>query len=391
MISIYDAKNRVCSKGVWDSTIPGITFDAHGASNYSKLMDNLNAAYPRGNIGKENWLGLVERIKRAGYNRPFDCIIGVSGGTDSSYLLHLAREYNLRPLAVNLDNGWNSDTSVRNIYKMTEALKIDLETYVVNYEEIKDLLKAYMRSGLPWIDMPSDLAIKSILTRIANRENIKFVLRGNDFRSEGTQPREWTYGDGKQLKYIHKMFGSVKLKTFPNYTLNDLLYYSIIKGIKSIYPFYYIDYSKKNAQKFLTEEYGWEYYGGHHYENIFTRFAITYWLFEKFGIDKRKITLSAQVMSGEISREEALNLLKHKPYNDYDKRLMLDFVTKKLDISMSEFDLIMKSSNKSFHDYPSDYKLIDNLNCISGLMLKKVFLHKPQSVFQAEMRKDNKL
>ena len=168
---------------------------------------------------------------------------------------------------------------------MTTALNIDLETYVIDYEEIKDLMRAYMNAGLPWIDMPTDLAIKAVLYKIASREKIKYILRGNDFRSEVTQPREWTYGDGKQLKFIHNKFGKANLRSFPNYNLSDLLYCSLIKGIKSMYPFYYLDYQKKTAQYFLQKEFNWEYYGGHHFENIFTRFAISYWLYEKFAID----------------------------------------------------------------------------------------------------------
>lgn len=381
-------KGQICTRGVWDESIPGIVFDKTGASNYAMLFDSLTKGYPRGEKGQNEWHALVKEIKTKGYKNKYDCIIGVSGGTDSSYLLFLAREYGLHPLAVNLDNGWNSDISVKNIRKMTEALNIDLETYVIDYEEVKDLLRAYMKAGLPWIDMPTDLAIKAVLYKIANREKIKFILRGNDFRSEGTQPREWTYGDGKQLRFIHKKFGTSNLRTFPNYTLSDLLYFSLIKGIKSIYPFYYLDYQKKKAQSFLQDNYKWEYYGGHHFENLFTRFAISYWLYEKFGIDKRKITLSAQVLSREISREEALNMLSSKPYNDSEKDIMLEYVLKKLDFSEEEFEKIIKSPNKSFYDYPSSYKLIDSLNFLSRPVLNKIFIHKPQSVFQAEMRKE---
>jgi N-acetyl sugar amidotransferase len=379
---------KTCSMGVWDETVPGITFDEIGISNYCRLMEKLMEAYPRGERGLEFWKKLVSRISESGSGKCYDCVIGVSGGTDSSYLLWLAKEYGLRPLAVNLDNGWNSDISVKNIRKMTKALNIDLDTYVIDYEEIKDLLRTYMKAGLPWIDMPSDLAIKAVLYRIANREKIKYVLRGNDFRSEGTQPREWTYGDGKQLKYLHQKFGRIKLKTFPNYTLKDILFYSLVKGIKSIYPYYYLDYQKKTAQRFLKENFNWEYYGGHHFENLFTRFAISYWSYEKFGIDKRIITLSAQVMSGEIKRDEALNMLSSKPYSDSEKKIMLDYVLKKLDLTLEEFDQIMKSPNKSFYDYPSDYKLIDNVTYFSKPVLKRIFIHKPQSFFQAEMRKE---
>jgi N-acetyl sugar amidotransferase len=379
---------KICTRGVWDETIPGITFDENGISNYYYLMDRLMKAYPRGETGLEVWRSLTRKISGAGAGKPYDCIIGVSGGTDSSYLLWLAKEYGLRPLAVNLDNGWNSDISVKNIKKMTDALNIDLITYVIDYEEIKDLNRSYMMAGLPWVDIPTDLAIKAVLYKIAAREGVKYILRGNDFRSEGTQPREWTYGDGRQLEFIHRKFGKVKLSSFPNYRIKDLLYYSLLRGIKSIYPFYYLEYSKKEAQKFLIEKFGWEYYGGHHFENIFTRFVISYWLYEKFGIDKRKITFSAQIISGEMSRTEAMKLLDSKPYDENEKRFFIDYVLKKLDFSMDDFGSLLAGENKSFTDYPSDYRFIDNLIHISGPVLKKVFLHKPQSLFQAEMRKE---
>jgi len=378
---------KICAKGVWDETVPGIEFDQKGVSNYYYLMQKLMDAYPRGDIGKERWLEIVKMIRGSSNGKTYDCIIGVSGGTDSCFLLHIAKKYGLRPLAVNFDNGWSSDIAVKNIRKITNTLNIDLETYVVNYEEIKDLNVAYMKAGLPWIDLPTDLAIKSILYKIAAEVGVKFVLRGNDFRSEGSQPREWTYGDGRQLKYIHKLFGKVGLKSFPNYTKVSLVKYSLFKGIKSIYPFYYLDYHKKDAQEFLMKNYGWEYYGGHHYENHFTRFAISYWLYEKFNIDKRIITLSAQVISGEISREQALQELKRKPYNDQEKERFLNFVLKKLDLSNNQFNELFKQTPRTFRDYPSDYSYIERLNTVYKPLLNHLFLHKPQSLFQVENRK----
>jgi N-acetyl sugar amidotransferase len=379
---------KICTRGVWDESVPGIKFDENGVSNYAQLMDKLVEAYPLGEKGKAEWHRILNLIKKSGEGKRYDCIIGVSGGTDSSYLLWLAKEYGLRPLAVNLDNGWSSDISVRNIKKMTDALNIDLFTYVIDYEEIKDLNRCYMKAGLPWVDIPTDLAIKAVLYKIGASEGVKFILRGNDFRSEGTQPREWTYGDGKQLKFIHDKFGKVKLRTFPNYRIHNLIYYSLLKKIKSIYPFYYLEYSKKEAQKFLIEKFGWEYYGGHHFENIFTRFVISYWLYEKFGIDKRKITFSAQIVSGEMNRAESLELLTKKPYDENEKSYLLEYVLKKLDFNFSEFESIISDKNKSYLDYPSDYRFIDSLIYFSGPVLKKVFLHKPQSLFQAEMRNE---
>lgn len=379
-------QGRICKLGVWDESVPGIEFDENGVSNYAKLFQTLVEAYPRGEKGKKEWLHIIDKIKREGKNKKYDCIIGVSGGTDSSYLLHMAKEQQLRPLAVNLDNGWNSDISVKNIKKMTNQLKIDLETYVIEYEEIKDLLRSYMLAGLPWIDIPSDLAIKAVLYKIAAREGIKYVLRGNDFRSEGSQPKEWTFGDGRQLEAVHREFGRGKLKTFPNYKLSNLIYYGFVRGIKSIYPFYYIEYNKNEAQGFLKKNYDWQYYGGHHHENHFTKFAIAYWLYEKFGIDKRKITYSAQIMSGEISREYALNEIDKKPYKADELDQMINFVLKKLDMSEAEFKDAMSQPNKSFHDYPSYSFIFTNMLKIAKPILSLVFIHKPQSIYQSEMR-----
>ncbi len=382
-------QGQVCTRGVWDQSVPNISFDEHGISNYARLYDKLVEAYPRGEKGKAGWEAIVKQIKTSGKGKRYDCIIGVSGGTDSSYLLHLAKEQGLRPLAVNLDNGWNSDIAVKNIKKMTQALGIDLETYVVDYEEIKDLLKSYMVAGLPWIDMPTDLAIKAVLYKIAAREGVKYILRGNDFRSEGSQPTEWTYGDGRQLKYLHRKFGKVPLKTFPNYTISNLLYFGAIRKIKSIYPFYFLDYNKNKAQEFLKGKYGWEYYGGHHFENIFTRFVMSYWLYEKFGIDKRKITLSAQVLSGEISREDALTAIQALPYNKEEVESVLDYVTKKLDLSRDQFIAMFNAPRHSYTDYPSYSFIFNSMSRIARPVLKLVFSNKPQSLFKAEMI-DNK-
>ena len=168
---------QICTKGIWDTTVPGITFDENGVSNYCKLQELLMYDFPRGEKEKRDWEKIVAKIKNKGKNKKYDCIVGVSGGTDSSYLLHiLKKEYSINPLAVNLDNGWNSEIAVANIKKMTSALEVDLETYVIDYEEIKDLMRTYMKAGLPWIDFPTDIAIKSILYLTANKEKIKTFL-----------------------------------------------------------------------------------------------------------------------------------------------------------------------------------------------------------------------
>ena len=384
-------KGRVCTRGIWDETIPGISFDDNGVSNYAKLFDKLCEAYPRGEKGKKDWEKIVSEIKNKSKGKKYDCIVGVSGGTDSCYLLHLLKkEYKVNPLAVNLDNGWNSDIAVKNIKKITEQLNIDLVTYVIDYEEIKDLNRCFMLAGIPWIDAPTDLAIKSVLYEIASKEGIKYIFRGNDFRSEGSQPNEWTGGDGKTLKFLHKKFGRVKLKTFPNYTLAKLLYFSIIKGIKTVYPYYYLDYDKKLAQEFLKTNYSWEYYGEHHHENLFTKYAISYWLYEKFNIDKRKITYSAQILSGQITRGEAIEIVNKLPYEINKINEMTDFLIKKLDFSKDEYYKIFSSKNCSYLDYPSYDALMKKYLILAKPILKFIFIHKPQSIFQFEMRNNKK-
>jgi len=378
-------KGRVCNFGLYDESIPDIQFDESGKSNYAVLFENLNKAYPYGKVGTEFWASTVKKIKHSGKGKKYDCVIGISGGTDSCYLLHLAKQWGLRPLAVNLDNGWNSNISVQNIKKLTQALDVDLITYVVDYEEIKDLIKSYMKASLAWIDLPTDLAIKAVLYKIALKENIKYLLRGNDFRSEGSQPKDWTYGDGKQLTAIHKQFGSVPLKTFPNYTISNLLYYAFVKQIKSVYPFYYLEYDKQSAKKFLIENYDWQDYGGHHHENIFTKFAMSYWLYVKFGIDKRIITYSAKVLNKKRTREEALIELSKTPYKLRQIDALIAYLCKKLDLTKSEFDDLMTRPNKTFRDYPSYDHLLHKFDRLSRWFIPKLFLHRPQSMYRKDI------
>ncbi|MEI8138150.1 MAG: glycosyltransferase, partial [Bacteroidota bacterium] len=226
---VHNSVYKICEKGIWDETIPEIRFDAEGVSNYCRLQEKMMKDHPRGEVGRRSWEDFVIKIKQAGKKNTYDCIIGVSGGVDSSYLLHICKDYGLRPLAVHLDNGFNSEIAVNNIHKVISALNIDLKTHVINYEEIKDLFRSYMKASLPWIDAPTDLAIKATMYKIAHQEGIKYIIRGNDFRSEGKQPTEWTYSDSRQLKYIHKKFGSgVKLKTYPLQSFFKMVYAGLI-------------------------------------------------------------------------------------------------------------------------------------------------------------------
>lgn len=383
-----DAPTRyqICTRGLWDTTVPGIAFDENGVSNYAKMFERMIEAYPRGEQGKEHWQQIVGKIKKKGKSRRYDCVIGVSGGTDSSYLMHLARQYGLRPLAVTLDNGWSSEIAVKNIKKVTTKLGIDLETYVVDYEEMKDIHRSYLKASLPWADFPTDLAIKAALYKIAKKEKLKYILIGHDFRSEGTQPSEWTHGDAKQLLHIQRQFGALKIKTFPFMTFPQFFYNGYVKGIKMIRPYFFLEYQKKAAQQFLTQEYGWEYYGGHHHENLFTKFAIAHWLPQKFGIDKRIITLSAQVMSGEITREEALQQILKPPYDPDRMERDKVYVIKKLGLTEEEFQEIWTRPNKTFMDYPSYYPALSRFIQVAEPIIKLMLPHRPMTLFEIEMR-----
>ena len=380
---------KICSRGIWDTTVPGITFDKNGVSNYAKMFDKLVEISPEGDIGQSHWENVVDQMKEKGRGKKYDCIIGVSGGTDSSYLMYVAKkEYGLRPLAVNLDNGWSSEIAVQNIKKVTEALDIDLETYVIDYEEVKAVLRSYMKACLPWIDGPTDNAIKAVLFKVANRERIKYVINGSDFRSEGKQPSEWTYTDSKQMMFILKKYEKITLKTYPYQSLLDIFNSTLIKKIKDYRPFNHIVYEKKPAQDFLIKEYNWEYYGGHHHENVFTKFAIGYWMPKKFGIDKRIITLSAQVLTGQISREAALEMMKHPPYDVDQMERDKEFVLKKLELSNEEFNIIWNQENKHYWDYPSYMPLFQKYFKLSKSFLRKFFPTPPTIIIEKQIRRN---
>ncbi|MCA0430157.1 MAG: N-acetyl sugar amidotransferase [Bacteroidetes bacterium] len=381
-------KGKICSKGIWDESIPGIGFDEDGISNYARIQYKLMEDYPINENGEQKWKVLLEQIQRKGKSGKYDCIVGVSGGTDSSYLLHLAKENNLNPLAVHLDNGFNSEIAVNNIYKLTEALNIDLKTHVVVYEEMKDILRSYMFAGLPWIDNPTDQAIFNVLYKIADKEKIKYILIGDDFRSEGKQPTEWTYSDQKQLNFVHKKFGRVKLKTYPKLSFSSKYWLSLVKKIKMVSPFYYINYNKMEAQQLLINKYKWEYYGEHHHENLFTKWAISYWMYEKFGMDKRKITYSAQVLNKKMSREDALKIINNRPYNPLKIEEEINYVMKKLDLTKEEYLKIWNSPNRSFKDYPSYYETIIKYAKFIEPIINLVLTTKPKMFYEMKERKN---
>jgi len=367
-----------CSKCLITSKVPDVTFDKNGICNYCKVHDALSQAYPMGEAGQEILKNKVEKIKKDGLKLKYDVIVGASGGTDSSYLLYLTKNLGLRPLAVHLDNGWNTEISVVNLRNTLETLDINLKSYIINWEVFKDILRAQLYSNLPWADIPTDLAIISALYKTANEYGVKHIFVGNNFRTEGKQPTEWTYGDYKQLRHIYSLFGNnKKLDSYPTLPISNLLWYSGVKRITMTRPLYFVNYNKKVAKELLKKELKWRDYGGHHHENIFTRYIIGHWLPKKFQIDKRIITLSAYIRNGELSREAAVEELKENPYPLKMVQSDEDYIKKKLNLTNEEFNKIWNSPNKSFKDYPSYYGILNRSRFLLTFIQKYIFGFKP--------------
>ncbi len=348
---------RLCSRCILDTSVPDIWFDEHGECKYCKIHDELERSHPLGPKMEKELNKIIEKVKDSGKNKKYDCIVGVSGGRDSTYTLLAVVRLGLRPLAVTFDNSWGTKIASDNIKKAVEKLNVDLYTVTVDWEEIRDLQIAFLKASVCDVDAPSDIAIYTVLYETAAKKGIKYIFNGHSFRTEGTSPIGWTYMDSKYVKSVHKKFGKLKkLKNFPIIYMTKLIYYVVFKRIKEIRLLEYIEYQRNKTNKILEKELVWEYYGGHHHENIFTKFLQSYYFPEKFNIDKRKTELSALIRSGQLSRLEALKEIKERPY-PYDKKL-IEFVIKKLNLSNQEFNDIFNLSIKTFKDYPTHFPII---------------------------------
>jgi N-acetyl sugar amidotransferase len=372
-----------------DSSVPDIFFDENGVCNYCKLHDALEKDYPNDDRGKAALLSIARQIKKQGKNSKYDVAVGISGGTDSTYLLHIANELGLRVLAVHLDNGWDSEIAVVNIKNALEKLDMDLYSYVLNWEEYKDILLVQLKAGLPWADSPTDMAISTALYKVCDKFNIKTIFIGHDFRTEGKQPTLWTYNDGRQMRYLQKKFGTVKFQTFIPLDITDLINYSLIKKVRMIRPLYYIKYKKSDVKQLIKEKYDWKDYGGHHHENIFTRYIIGVWMYQKFGIDKRKVTYSAYIRNGEMSRQEATQKLMSPPYDVDLMQRDHEYVSKKLGIGLSEMNRLWSLPNRTFYDYPSYYPLYLKFRGLANSALRYLLPFKPMMTYNVNNQKSS--
>ncbi|CAJ37093.1 N-acetyl sugar amidotransferase [Methanocella arvoryzae] len=351
-------QQSVCSRCVSDTTIPGIKFDAEGVCNFCRMHEELEKAHQLNDENKRRFEKLIAKIKHEGRKKEYDCVVGVSGGRDSTYVLYNAIKLGLRPLAVHFDNGWNSDIAVSNIKRATTRLNVDLHTVVADWEEFKDLQKSFLKASVSDAEIPTDYAILSVLYREAANAGTRYILNGHSFRTEGIVPLGWTYMDGRYVHSVHKQFGRMRIRSFPVMSMSDLIYYTLVKRITFVNLLRYIEYDQKKAGEIMSRELGWQYYGGHHHENVYTHFFQSYLLPQKFKIDKRKVEYSALIRSGQMDREAALKDLE-KPY-PYDKEVV-KYTISKLGLTQAQFEEIMSTPPKTFHDYATYYPLIKAL------------------------------
>jgi aminotransferase len=350
-----------CVRCVMDTSDPWIEFDEKGVCNHCRKYDQyvVNLGSPEQRKAKLD--ELVAHLKEAGKGKDYDCIMGLSGGVDSSYLAWYAvKELGLRSLVVHVDTGWNSELAVSNIQNIVQRLKLDLHTLVIDWEEIRDLQQAYFRSGVANLDVPQDHAFIASLYKEAKRYGIKDILNGGNMQTESILPAAWGYdaSDPKSLKAIHKQFGKRKLQRYPIHsTFAKLFYYPFVAKMRTHRPLELIGYNKFEAKKLLMDQLGWRDYGGKHYESVFTKFFQANYLPIKFGYDKRKAHLASLIASGQISRCDAIVELKMPLYDVNELNEDRIFWIKKLGLTVIDYERIMSETPKSYADYPNNERL----------------------------------
>jgi N-acetyl sugar amidotransferase len=357
-------KYQICAHCVMDTSDTTLEFDERGWCQYcNNFYGSLLPNWHPDERGLKEIMPVIEKIKAEGKGRDHDCIIGISGGLDSSYVTYVAKEkFGLRPLMFHCDTGWNSDLGVSNIQKMIEGLGLDLVTEVVNWEEMKDLQRAFFRSQVAFQDQPQDLALFSAMYNFAAKNGFKYVITGGNNSTECVRESlEWTYysTDMVHVRDIHSKFGERPLKTFPTCDiLKYRIYYRWIKGMRVIKLLDNVPYIKQDAIRTLSEKFGWQPYPQKHYESRFTRFYESYWTPKKFGYDKRRAYLSSEILTGQLTRDGALARLARPELDEETMTQEFEYVATKLGWTVAEFEEIFKGRNKTFRDYKNNLFLI---------------------------------
>ena len=356
---------QICTKTIIDTTDPSIVFDENGISDYyHNYVKNIVPNWHTDDAGQQEMFQIADKIKKENKNKDFDCIIGVSGGLDSSYATYLAKEVlGLRPLVFHVDAGWNSNQAVSNIEKLLNGLNLDLFTEVVNWEEMKDLQRSYFQAQVPNIDGPQDIAFFSAMYKFAKKNKVKYVLTGSNYSTECCrEPYQWGAYLGIDKKFtmgLHKKFGKVALKTYPILDVFEYKFlYQHILGMKVLKPLNNFPFLKNEAENLLESKFGWERFKHKHHESRFTRFYEDYWLPRKFGFEKRRAHFSSLILTGQMTRDEALDRISRPELDEIILQQEFEYVANKLDWTKEEFQQIFEGENKAYLDYPNNWPLI---------------------------------
>lgn len=361
-------KNRpyqICTRTIMDTSDPNIVFNEKGESDYyTNFVETIKPNWHTDEVGYKELMHTADKIKKDGQNRDFDCIIGLSGGLDSSYCVYVAKEImGLRPLIFHVDAGWNTDKAVGNIEKLVNGLGLDLYTEVINWEEMKDLQVAFLKSQISDQDLPQDYAFFSALYKFARKYKIKYVLTGGNYSTECCrEPEEWGGFPGidtRLVKSIHGKFGKRPLKTFP---LVDILtykiYYRYVLGMQVFRPLNLVPFIKKDAEELLSKKFGWEKFQHKHHESRFTRFYEDYWLPRKFGFEKRRAHFSSLILTGQMTRYDAMTRILKPELDEFTLQKEFEYVADKLDLSVQELTDIFNGPNKTYKDYKNKIGII---------------------------------
>ena len=356
---------RVCTRCIMDETVSGITFDDQGVCNHCHIHDPLARLYPLNDEGHQELLSIVEQIKRDGRGRPYDCIVGISGGRDTCYCLYMTKQLGLRPLAVHFDNGWDSEIAKTNLRNVLEKLDVDLHTVVADWEESRELTNCTIRASLPYIDMTDDVGIVSALYRTAAKEKIRWIIHSHSFRSEGINPLKWNYMDGRLVRQIIRRFCRIRLKLFRNVELRHFFWWIFVKRIRTFTMTNYYNDVGPEIDELLKNDFGWQETGGWHVDNEIFGLAC-YYSRVKFGIDWRICEFAAWVRTGVMTREDALQKMTDTP--EIESREYVDYGLKKQGISPEEWQEILAAEPKYFTDYPTYYPVLKLLSPLIRLL-----------------------
>jgi N-acetyl sugar amidotransferase len=348
-----------CVRCVMDTTDPEIQFDSNGVcNNCIEFLKKREEVKANKKYGSEHLAKIVEKIKSSGRQRKYDVLLGISGGVDSCYVAYLLKQLGLRVLLLHLDNGWNSNYATQNIRNAARIFGFDYQSYVLDWEEFKDIQLAFLKASVVEAETPTDVAILGAMHRVAAKYGIKYIISGGNLNFEGILPKLWHYNakDTVYFNHIQRAFGTKKVRKFPSFGFEEETYFKLVKGIRIIYFLNYVDFNKDRAKEILEREIDWKDYGGKHHESHFTKFIQSYLLPRKFDLDYRKASLSSLICAGQITREEALRILKLPPYKENEIERDKEYIAKKLGIEIQELNRIIELPGKYYYEYPNDEK-----------------------------------